>query len=61
MVDDAVDGSQDHRQGFVHKDEDHGDLWKVLRVCQLLTPVRLEWRLLACANQGCKDAFKNRA
>lgn len=42
MVDDTVDGSQDHRQGFVHKDEDHGDLWKVLRVCQLLTPVRIE-------------------
>lgn len=58
VVDDAVDGSQYHRKGFVHKDEDHGDLWKVLRVRQLLTPVRTEWRLLACNNKGCEDELK---
>lgn len=53
MVDDTVDRAQDHRQGLIHKDEDHGDLWKVLGVRQLLTPVRMELRLLACTNQGC--------
>lgn len=39
MVDHAVDGAQDHRQGLVHKDEDHGDLRQVLGVRQLLAPV----------------------
>lgn len=40
VVDHAVDGAQDHRQGLVHKDEDHGDLGKVLWVGQLLTSVK---------------------
>lgn len=52
VVDDAVDRAQDHRQGLVHEDEDHGDLRKILRVRQLLTPVRMESRQLACANQA---------
>lgn len=39
VVDHAVDGAQDHRQGLVHKDEDHGDLRQVLGVRQLLAPV----------------------
>lgn len=40
VVDHAVDGAQDHRQGLVHKDEDHRDLRKVLWVRQLLTSVK---------------------
>lgn len=39
VVDHAVDGAQDHRQGLVDKDEDHGDLREVLGVRQLLAPV----------------------
>lgn len=58
VVDDAVNGSQDHRQGFVHKDEDHRDLWEVLRVRQLLAPAGIKRGLLACANRGCKDQLK---
>lgn len=42
VVDHAVHGPQDHRQGFVYEDEDHGDLREVLGVGQLLTPVRTE-------------------
>lgn len=30
VVDHAVDGAQDHRQGLVHEDEDHRDLREVL-------------------------------
>lgn len=39
VVDHAVDGAQDHRQGLVDEDEDHGDLREVLGVRQLLAPV----------------------
>lgn len=38
MVDHAVNGPQDDRQSFIHKDEDHRELRKVIRVGQLLTP-----------------------
>lgn len=55
VVDDAVDGAQDHGQGLVHEDEDHGDLRKICGVRQLLTPARMEWRQLACA----QDEFEN--
>lgn len=39
VVDHAVDGAQDHRQGLVDEDEDHRDLREVLGVRQLLAPV----------------------
>lgn len=40
MVDHAVDGTQDDREGLVDKDEDHGDLGQLFRVGYLLAPAR---------------------
>lgn len=38
VVDHAVDGAQDDREGFIDKDEHHGDLGQVVRVGHLSAP-----------------------
>lgn len=43
MVDHTVYGAQDNGKCLIDKDEDHGDLGKVFRVCYLFAPVEAWW------------------
>ena len=51
-VDHAVDGAQDDREGFIDKDEHHGDLGQVVRVGHLSAPAG-EAGLGAVVSVGC--------